>query len=228
MLGEVARKAGGGSEGVNVSHPLHTVAPMLCQACFTADSTGLCPSCRGRMRPAPERVLPGGVRLVPAFEHTGPARTLVHHLKYRGLLTYADLAARILASQAPNAPIVAIPRVWSRYARYGVDPAGEIAVRVAEIKGVPHWRLFHRPWHSPRRAGGDHSLPPPDLRLKRRPPSQVVLVDDVVTTGATLKMAADVIGRDLVVMALAANVADTLSTLGERAALDDPSASIRQ
>lgn len=206
----------------------HTVAPMLCQVCFTADSTGLCPACRGRMRPAPERVLPGGVRLLSAFEHTGPARTLIHHLKYRGLLTYADLVARILASQAPDVPIVAIPRVWSRYVRYGVDPAVEIAIRLAEIKGVPHWRLFHRPWHSPRRAGGDHSLSPADLRLKRHPPSQIVLVDDVVTTGATLKMAVDAIGRDRVVMALVANAADTVSTLGQRATLDDASASIRQ
>jgi predicted amidophosphoribosyltransferase len=189
---------------------------MLCLVCHAAASAGLCPGCRARMRPAPERVLPGGLRLVSAFEHTGPARTLVHHLKYRGLLGYADLVARVLAVRAPIAPIVAVPRVWSRFARYGVDPAGEIAARVAVLNEVPHLRLFSRPWHSPRRAGGDHSLAPAQLRLRELPPSQVVLVDDVVTSGATMTMAADVIGRDRIAMALAANAADTPSTLARQ------------
>ena len=199
------------------------VRPMLCQVCFAADPTGLCPGCRAQMRPAPDRIIRDGIRLVAAFEHTGPARTLVHHLKYRGLTTYADLVARILAPQLPELPVAAIPRVWSRFVRYGVDPSTEIAARVAAIRGVPHLRLFHRPWHSPRRAGGDHSRPPPEFRLRRRPPTQVILVDDVVTTGATLAMVADIIGSDRVLMALAANAADTLSTLGRRRAKFDDS-----
>ena len=197
---------------------------MLCLVCFVADSRGLCSGCRAEMRPAPDRIIQGGIRLVSAFEHTGPARTLVHHLKYRGLTRYADLVARILAPEVPDLPIVAIPRAWSRFVRYGVDPAAELAARVAAIKGVPHLRLFNRPWHSPRRAGGDHSLPPPEFRLSQRPPSQVVLVDDVVTTGATLGAVANIIGSDRVLMALAANAASTVSTLGPRRAdFEDPS-----
>ena len=199
---------------------------MLCQVCFAADSTGLCPGCRAEMRPAPDRIIQGGIRLVSAFEHTGPARTLVHHLKYRGLTTYADLVARILAPEVPELPVVAIPRAWSRFIRYGVDPAAELAARIAAIKGVPHLRLFRRPGHSPRRAGGDHSLPPPEFKLRRRPPSQVVLVDDVVTTGATMEAVADMVGSDRVLLALAANAADTLSTLGRRRANFDDSSAI--
>lgn len=187
---------------------------MVCQVCLAVSGGTLCDRCRAGLRPAPERVLAGSVRLVSAFEHSGPARTLIHHLKYRGVLEYADFVAQILAPRMPRLPLVPIPRVWSRYLRYGVDPARELARRISRMQDLPVWDVFNRPLHHPRRAGGDHGQVPMRLTLKVRPTTPVIVVDDVVTSGATLDRAIDSIGRAWVSLAVAANAATTVSTLG--------------
>ena len=156
---------------------------MLCHFCHRATPGILCARCRLEMRPGPEMLLGSGIRLISAFEHTGPARKLVHDLKYRGITSYADLVARVLAPRVPLVPLVPIPRVLSRRARYGVDPAREIAVRISSIVGQPVLDFLSAPVHAPRRAGGDHSRRVSGLTVKRETPSQIVIVDDVVTTG---------------------------------------------
>ncbi|MBW3666959.1 MAG: hypothetical protein KY394_05120, partial [Actinobacteria bacterium] len=83
---------------------------MVCLVCHRVDRSALCQRCRLSLRPAPERLLPGGIRLVSAFEHTGAARELIHHLKYRGITGYADLVAALLAPRIPRLPLVPVPR----------------------------------------------------------------------------------------------------------------------
>jgi predicted amidophosphoribosyltransferase len=164
------------------------------------------------LRPAPERILEGGIRLLAAFEHTGVARALVLGLKYRGLTSFADLVVDLLAPRVPAVPIVPIPRTWSRQMRYGVDPAREIAWRLARARGVPLLEVLSPPLHAPRRAGGDHDRPPPRLRLGRAPEGRFVLVDDVVTTGATVRSAISSLGPDRIALVISANLADTVSS----------------
>jgi predicted amidophosphoribosyltransferase len=164
------------------------------------------------MRPVPELLLEGPVRVVAAFAHEGAARRLVHNLKYRGLPTYADLVARLLAPRLPSVPLVPIPRVWTRRLKYGVDPAETIAMRLSRLMGVPVVRSLERPLHSKRRAGGDHSNPVRAFQV-RSLPSDLVLVDDVVTTGATMVSAARVVGPDRVRAAAAANSVAEVSSL---------------
>lgn len=159
------------------------------------------------MRPAPERILPGGIRVIAAFEHAGPARVLVHHLKYRGLTSYAELVADLLAPRIPQLPVVAVPRAVSRRLRYGVDPAVAIARALASRKGVRFIAALRAPIHSPRRAGGDHTRPVTAMRKSSLRAPLVVLVDDVVTTGATLSEAIRVLGAQRVALAAAANAA---------------------
>jgi predicted amidophosphoribosyltransferase len=165
------------------------------------------------MRPAPDRLLSGGVRLVAAFEHSGPARALVHQLKYRGLTAYADLVALVLAPVLPAIPIVPVPRVWTRQLQYGVDPAVVLAGRLARLMRVPVIKSLAAPIHTRRRAGGDHSRPVAPFRVTKVPTSGVVLVDDVVTTGRTLEAAIELVGAERVVLAVCANAASPVSSL---------------
>jgi predicted amidophosphoribosyltransferase len=185
---------------------------MLCQACHRRCSGFLCPRCRADLRPAGERILDGGIRLVAAFHHEGVARELVHGLKYRGLTPFADLVTEVVASRVPRFPIVPVPRAWSRRVLYGVDPAREIGLRLARALDVPLWDLLSAPLHGSRRAGGDHSRPAPELRGRRIPECRLVLVDDVVTTGATVRSAVEALGLSRLTLVVAANVADMVSS----------------
>lgn len=157
------------------------------------------------LRPAAERILPSGVRVIAAFEHTGPARKLAHHLKYRGLGWYAGLVAEILALRLPASPLVPIPRARSRHLRYGVDPALVLAKRLSDRTGLPVIRAFAAPVHAARRAGGDHTRDVGRYGLRNSVLESVVLIDDVVTTGATFEAAIHSIGPDRVRAVAAAN-----------------------
>ena len=186
---------------------------MLCQSCFRPTRFLICESCRHLIRPAPDRILTGGVRLVAAFEHSGPARALVHQLKYRGLTGYADLVALVLAPSIPALPLVPVPRVWTRQLRYGVDPAVVLAERLAKSKGVPVIKSLVPPIHTRRRAGGDHSRPVAPFRISGMQATGFVLVDDVVTTGRTLEAAITLLGPEGVALAVCANAAPPVSSL---------------
>lgn len=185
---------------------------MLCQGCHTIGRGFLCARCREQLRPAPERILEGGIRLVAAFEHVGVAREMVHGLKYRGLTSFADLVVETVADRVPQLPIVPVPRTWSRQIRYGIDPAREIGLRLARSLDVPLLDLLWAPLHARRRAGGDHKRPPPDLRARNSAMGPIVLVDDVVTTGATIRSAARTLGSERIALVLSANMTDTVSS----------------
>lgn len=176
---------------------------MVCQICRRVAPRPICHDCLEQLRPAPERILPGGLRLVAAFEHEGPARELVHNLKYRGVTTYADVVAAELRDRLPELPVVPVPRVWSRRIKYGVDPAALIASRL----GRPVLRLLAPPLHSKRRAGGDHSRVAPVFRLRSRYLGAVIVLDDVVTSGATIMAAVNALGEEVVRLAASANIA---------------------
>ena len=185
---------------------------MLCQSCFSPCPGHICRRCRADLRPAPERILDGGIRLVAAFEHVGAARHLIHGFKYRGLTAYADLVVEIVAPRVPPLPIVPVPRAWTRQISYGIDPARELGRRLAHYLGVPLVDALAPPIHNRRRAGGDHSLPPSRFTNTRSIPGRFVLIDDVVTTGATVRSAANSLGFDQIALVIAANVADMVSS----------------
>ena len=185
---------------------------MLCQGCHRFAQGFLCDRCRSSLRPAADRILEGGIRLVAAFEHTGVARVLIHDLKYRGLTRFADLVVEMVSPRVPALPIVPVPRTWSRQIRYGIDPAREIGFRLAGALGVPLLDSLTAPVHAIRRAGGDHSRPPPGFRVRGRSEDRVLLVDDVVTTGATVRSAANTLGMSRLALVISATVADMVSS----------------
>lgn len=167
---------------------------MICQACFVVTRGDLCTDCRRGLHRVPERILRGGFRSVGVFEHTGPAAKLMHGLKYRGNEALLRVIAPNLSQMvAPGKIYVPVPRVWTRYVRYGIDPAQRLAqVLAAETKGQV-LQLIRRPIHNRRRAGSAHRGGPPRFGALPAQLESVVLVDDVLTTGTTLLAAAQAI-----------------------------------
>ena len=163
---------------------------MLCLTCARV-GPALCDGCIARLTPAPDRMLEFGLLVRSAFRHEGPAQTLVHHFKYRGSNRAGWVLASALAPLVPSSLVlVPVPRSSWRHLRYGIDPAPDLAHRLQRLTGCTVAHAFVAPVASPRQAGRKRAerLTAP-LRLAKDPGPLVTLLDDVLTTGATLTAA---------------------------------------
>jgi predicted amidophosphoribosyltransferase len=180
---------------------LHAVAtavvPPLCAACGRScrPEAVVCTRC-GRRLGAAEPLLgkgpPGLDRAWSSAPHEGVARDLVAALKFRHLLPVADLMADRIQWLAPahllSGAIVPVPPAPARLRRRGFDPAGELAAALAERLDSPLERCLAR--RGGRRQVGRRRAErvgrPPRIHVTGPVPRSVLLVDDVLTTGATL------------------------------------------
>lgn len=151
----------------------------------------LCRSCAGSLREAGEVRLESGLMVGSLFLHEGPVRAAVHALKYHGTDRVARVLAPRMAALLPGdaSALVPVPRSVFRRLRFGVDAGRLLAREVARSAGLPVADVLRAPVHHRsqlrlRRSDGLR------FRLVDRPPSRAVLIDDVLTTGATLAAAA--------------------------------------
>jgi ComF family protein len=197
---------------------LSVIAPPVCAACGAnlPRADGLvcgaclhelpwiahgCPRCalpaHRPGRPCPATNAPFDTAWAP-FAYEGRARDLVQALKFRGALPLAALMAGQMAANAPPldpaAAVVPVPPSRRRLRERGFDPAALLARNFAQRTGhelVPALRRLDR---GARQVGagraerGDHGR----IRIEATAaaPRAVVLVDDVHTTGATLRACA--------------------------------------
>jgi predicted amidophosphoribosyltransferase len=123
-----------------------------------------------------------------AFGHQGAVPSAIHALKYRGVdAVVSVLAPPVAALLPPEAScLVPITRALLRSWRYGTDQAFVLARAVSRLTGLPVRRALRTPLRH--RSQLVHRTTP---RFASRlvVPHGAVLLDDVVTTGATLMAA---------------------------------------
>lgn len=168
--------------------------PMVCLSC-SAPGPSICLACRLELRSAPDRVV-GAVPVRSATIHQGSARRLVHVLKYRGVLEAATVLSELMVPLVePGVVLVPLPRVAWRRLRHGVDPALELATALAKKVDGTVWHALSPPVFGVARAGKRHGTAPVFRRTRCPGLPGAVLVDDVVTSGATIAAAASVLGE---------------------------------
>lgn len=135
---------------------------------------------------------PGLDRAWSAAAHEGVARDLVVALKFRRLLPVAGEMAGRIARLAPpsvlSGAVVPVPTAPLRTLGRGFDPATELGAALAELAGLEISTCLGRTGVG-RQVGkrrGERLGDPPRLRLCGEAPPSALLVDDVLTTGATL------------------------------------------
>jgi ComF family protein len=175
---------------------LALVAPPRCALCARDCGTReqLCQRCEtelGGLAPCSTWV-PGLDAAWSAAPYEGVARDLVVALKFAARLPLARRAGAVIAERAPpdllDGVIVPVPAAPRRRRRRGFDTAEAIAAALAVETGRPLERRLRRS-QGRRQVGRPRSerlASPPRVRLAGRPPTAAVLVDDVVTTGATI------------------------------------------
>ena len=195
-----------------------TDGALLCAAC-AADLprvTAACPVCAlpssvGAICGACLVDPPPYTGTVASLIYTFPTDRLLQRIKYGGRLALADWAGATLATAVCAAlggrhtddrpdRIVALPLAESRQRERGFNQAREIAVRVARATAVPLAAPLARisagapqttlPWAERRRNVRGAFAVHGNVRDAR-----IALVDDVMTTGATLAEAARTLVR---------------------------------
>jgi ComF family protein len=181
---------------------LSLVAPPLCIACGASARVQdpLCRACRDELRWLGEEQAAGaGVPAWAAVGYEGPARAMVRALKFRGALRLVDAMAAQMAANAPpelvsERSLVPVPLHPARRRRRGYNQAEELARALARRLGLQVIDCLVRSGGSALATqvglGREERLSGLGGSVRMRDgapvPLRALLVDDVVTTGATL------------------------------------------
>jgi len=171
---------------------LPKIVPPLCPRCGKPQPNGvLCPACVGW------RAEIDGIR--SPFRFDGVIRQAIHQLKYKNLRAVARPLSQLLAeylvtNPLPGEVLVPVPLHQKRLRERGYNQSSLLAKELGKLTNLLVVAdCLMRQRHAPpqartttveqRRSNVAHAFTCRDHRLKNR---QVLLIDDVATSGATL------------------------------------------
>jgi ComF family protein len=203
-------------------HPLDQLLQLFCPFdCLVCgrEADLICPACLPRLPTPPGRCYrcrqPGpalcavcqpatGLHTVQVVtDYRDPAAPLLHALKFARAQAAAKIVAQAMHQRLPAFPpetiICHLPTANVRVRQRGYDQAHLIARQLARLRGLPHQTLLRRQG-SARQLGANRNQRlaqlqtafycPRPLAVQRR---TILLVDDVLTTGASLESASRVL-----------------------------------
>ena len=175
----------------------------FCQRLLKSSADRLCPACRKRFEALPvggyRREL-DGIRLTAApFAYEGPVRESLHRYKFGGVTayarTYAEFIAKCIDENEISCDIITwVPLSRRRLRKRGYDQVRLLAEELSQILHKPAEKLLVKRVDTKPQSGtgsaekrranaaGVYACPQPDRIEGKR----ILLVDDIVTTGATL------------------------------------------
>lgn len=186
---------------------LDAVAPLRCAGCDRVSPDDICPECVERLE---ARTIPPAVDLTwgrahAAFAFDAEVREILHRGKFQGnraaLRRVAALAAGrldLVRRQPPDA-VAAVPLGPRRRRRRGYNQAEVVAATFAQVAEVPLLGGLVRVRETPPQASRGEQARQANVagafawRGAELSAAALWLVDDVLTTGATLGAAASVL-----------------------------------
>ena len=198
---------------------LDLILPPACAGCGRAGAL-LCGACLGAFAPpsrpedrfvAPNAGIVVGDALIlalAAFAHAGPMRRALAALKYSGASRLAPIIAREAApflaplrAIAGPAVLVPVPVHRERLRTRGYNQAELIAAAVSRTCAIHTAALLERVRPTEKQHRLDRAARLANLRgafaalsvARSRPPVTAILVDDIITTTATLEACASVL-----------------------------------
>lgn len=208
-----------------LSELLELLAPSDCVACGADARAFLCVACRAALEPAPARRI-GGAPVLSVGAYHAPLVSAVHRFKYGARPDLARPLAALLADAElrrsaldPRTLFVPVPLHHGRLVERGYDQAALLASALAgrvgrrarpgallRLRATAQQARLERDARRANVVGAFAARPGAIL-----PDTPVVLVDDVITTGATAGECSDVLrsaGALVVAMACVAVAAD--------------------
>jgi predicted amidophosphoribosyltransferase len=163
----------------------------ICDGCGT-QGVGTCVSCVERLN---DCRYPETTDVVAAFVYEGFVREMIIGLKYRNHRANASVLIDALIARMGSIPAVDVltwvPTTRGRIRKRGVDHAELLARPMARRLGLPVRRLLHKTSNEAQtgRSRQQRAVGPVFVARPLRDGPRVLVIDDVVTTGASLDRA---------------------------------------